>query len=266
MQSSLSNGLLLFVIIIVILSQTSIAKYEADVEYYPYPNPDAGYVSDHIGLLTAEEEERIENWLWQVEYRSGVEIVVVIVNSISDYPYSDNNSIEAFSTGLFNAYGIGNLPKNNGVLFLVARGDRKARIELGEEYGHSRDQEAQQIMNQIIIPSFKDGNYVIGITDGTEAIIEEFAEMRIGFPWHIVWIGGFALACLLIGISCFVNGKKSWGYVFVGFAIILILLAVYLLVQIARQLPNSNSDTWSSGGIGGFGGGSSGGGGATGDW
>lgn len=235
-------------------------------DYRPWPQPGTGYVTDHAGLLTKQEEERIEYWLWQVEYRSKVEIIVMTIDSMSDYPGTQNNSIESFATGLFDTYGIGNMPNNDGVLLLISKKDRKARIELGAGYGHYRNADAERIMQEVIVPAFRQGNYVEGITDGTEAIILEFANMKIGFPWYIVWVGLSGLVCLLIGLSLLKSGKRGWGYVFIGLAIVLVLLAIYLAVRFVKQLPDSSSDSWSAGGGGGFGGGFSGGGGATGSW
>ena len=125
-------------------------------DYAPYPEPDAGYVTDLAGLLDRDEQEQIEQWLWQVEAKTGVEIAVVTIRSISDFPGSANNSIESFATGLYDKYGIGNLPNNDGVLLLVARQDRKARIELGKGYGRTRDADAVRIMEDRIIPEFKE--------------------------------------------------------------------------------------------------------------
>lgn len=237
-----------------------------EIDYSPYPQPDLGYVSDHAGLLTYAEEEQIEQWLWQVESRTNVEIIVVTIDSMTDFPETDNASIESFATALFDVYGIGNMPKNDGVLLLIAKGDRKARIALGEAYGSMRDYDATRIMDNDIIPQFKQGDYVAGITNGTEAIILEFANMRVGFPWRIVCLIVGGIVSLLVGVSMLKSGKRGWGFVFIGLAIVLILLAVFILVRILQHLPNNDSSHWSSGGLGGFGGGSSGGGGATGSW
>lgn len=266
MRLFLNKALFVILLAIVAFSQPLFAK---EANYEPYPNPDSGYVTDKVGLLTTEEQETIEQWLWQVESRSNVEIIVVIIDSIKDYPKTKNNSIEEFATALFNTYGIGNLTgdtPNNGVLLLVAKKDRKVRIELGKYYGYLRDQNAKQIIEQVIIPEFKKNNFAAGITNGTEAIIEEFAGMRVGFPWYLVWIFVSVIVCIFIAISLFKNGKRGWGYVFVGFAIILLLIFFSLLINMYRHLPENSSGSWSSGGMGGFGGGSSGGGGASGGW
>jgi len=236
-------------------------------DYSPFPQPGAGYVSDNANLLGPEHEERIERWLWQIESRTGVEIVVVTIGSIRDYEGAPNRDIEQFATALFDRYGIGNLPANDGVLLLVAVGDRKARIELGGGYTPSRDVDAARIMDGVIVPAFKQGDYRAGITDGVKAIALEFADVRIGYNWLLIGLVAAVPILGLVAFSLFKNGKHGWGWVVVGLLIVVVLVIVYMLVQVVRHLPQGRSGSWASGGFGGgFGGGSSGGGGATGSW
>lgn len=236
-------------------------------DYGPYPEPDSGYVTDLAGLLNQDEQEQIERWLWQVEAKTGVEIAVVLIRSMSDYPDSANGSIEAFATELFNRYGIGNQPKNDGVLLLVAKNDRVARIELGAGYGRSRDADAVQIMEGRIIPQFKKERYAEGVTEGVKGIMKEFAGVRIGVNWTLIVLLAAIPVVAVIAYSLFRSGKRGWGWVCVGLVVILVLAAARTVHAIVSSLPEGSSDSWSSGGFGGgFGGGSSGGGGATGSW
>lgn len=235
----------------------------------PYPQPDAGYVTDVAGLLSLQEEEQIEQRLWQVESRTGVEVAVVIIRSMADYPGTDNGSVESFARGLFDTYGIGNLPANDGVLLLVALDDRKARIELGGGYGRARDRDAERIMQGTIIRRFKNNDYTGGVTQGTYAITHEFAGVRFGINWPL--IAGVVMVPVLglIAFSLFKSGKRGWGWVVVGLLIILILAILRATVLAIKHMPRDSggSGGWSSGGFGGgFGGGSSGGGGASGSW
>jgi len=235
-------------------------------DYAPFPQPDAGYVTDIAGLLTLDEEERIERRLWQVESRTGVEIIVVCIDSIRDYPGAPVSSIEAFARGLFDKYGIGNMPQNNGVLLLVAVRDRKARIELGAGYGRRRDGNARRIVDDDILPSFRNEDYAGGIQKGVKAIMLEFAGVRVGLNWPLI---GVAIAIPIVGliaVSLFRNGKRGWGWVCVGLLIVLVLTLLWIIAQTLKHMPKGRSSGWSSGGLGGFGGGFSGGGGATGSW
>ena len=232
-------------------------------DYSPYPNPDIGYITDIASILTVEEEERIESWLYTAEKNTNVEIVVVIIESIRDYPGTNNKSIETFATSLFDAYGIGNMPKNNGVLLLVALKDRKARIELGAGYGRRMDREARKIMNNKIVPQFRKGNYTKGITNGVKGILNDFAGMRIIPGWIKLVIIAIIIALIPISISLFRNGKRGWGWVCLGLIIVLLLVFIQILRRTCKMLPRGSG----AGGFGGgFGGGFSGGGGATGSW
>jgi uncharacterized protein len=238
--------------------------------YSPFPPPGAGYVTDIADLLSDAQEKQLEDWLRRTETDRGVEIVVVTINSIRDYPGTPHADIETFARRLFDAYGIGNMPRNKGVLLLVAARDRKARIELGAGYGHARDHDATRIMNRKIVPSFRTGNYPKGITRGVRALMWQFGGVVL-VPWWTTWaLTGASAGLLLVAVSLFRHGKRGWGWVVAGSVVVLALAFVWLLRRTLRALPQGDpaSGGWGSfsGGWGGFGGGFSGGGGATGSW
>ncbi len=264
------NVLLLFCVFTafpLLHSQKKPEKPAKKINYAPYPEPDHGYVTDIAGLLTPEAKERIERWLWQLESRSGVEIAVVTIYSIKDYPGTNNDCIEYFATGLLNKYKIGNKTDNNGILLLVAKKDRKVTISLGNFYGPADDAKAEKILNSVITPRFKENKYEQGISDGVEAIVSGFTSYNVGFPWMIVYIIAAIIVVGLIAYSLFKNGKRGWGWVCVGLLIVLVFILIKITLTIIMHLPESSSSSWSPGGFGGgFGGGSSGGGGATGSW
>jgi uncharacterized protein len=242
---------------------TQPGRVRAGKSYAPYPNPENGYVTDQAGLLTADEKARLNDYCYNTERRTGVEVVVVTIGSIKDYPGTANGSIEDFARGLFDAYGVGNLPKNDGVLLLVAWRDRECRIKLGTHYGGGRDSDARRIMDGEILPRFLKGDYAGGINDGTLAIIREFAGLRIGLPWAQIGMGLGVLALIPVCVSLFRRGKRGWGWVVAGIVIVLVVLIFKTAGKVLEKAPPS----YRSGGFGGgFGGGSSGGGGATGRW
>jgi len=240
--------------------ETTIPQKRAERDYSPFPQPDSGYITDKANILGKKAENRIERWLWDIEKKTGVEIIVVTIGSIKDFPGTPNSTIEEFAKGLFNKYGIGNLPANNGVLLLVSLGDRKARIELGASYGHVRDADVQRIMDRIIVPKFKNADYAGGITEGVKALAKEFANVRIGLNWTLIILLISIPVLALVAYSLFKSGKRGWGWVVVGILFVIILFIIYIIFQAARVMPKT------AGGLGGFGGGSSGGGGATGSW
>lgn len=232
-------------------------------DYSPFPDPDAGYVTDVANLLSSEQQEQLERWLLTTERSSGVEIVVVTIQSIKDYPGAPNRNIEEFARALFDAYGIGNMPKNNGVLLLVAAGDRQARIELGAGYRDARNRQATRIMRRTIIPRFREGKYAEGVIKGTRALMSEFGGVVL-IPRWIRWaLMGSIIVLIPVAISLFRNGKRGWGWVVAGLIIVLVLALVWLVRRTLEILPEGHHEP---GGWAGFGGGFSGGGGATGSW
>ena len=80
--------------------------------------------------------------------------------------------LERYATELFNAWGIGSERRNYGMLLLVSKGDRKARIELGADWGHRYDSDAKKVMDTLIIPMFKRGQFPGGILAGARTEID----------------------------------------------------------------------------------------------
>ena len=237
----------------------------------PFPKPDAGYVTDLADCLSDNDEKQIEEKLWQVEEQSGIEIAVVTIDSMADFPGTPNATIEAFARGLFNEYGIGNLPDDKGVLLLVSKQDRKARIQLGNGWGNTRDGHAAKIMDGVIVPSFRDGRYADGISEGVDAIALTFARVRFGINWPLIGILAAIPIVGLIAFSLFKSGKRGWGWVCVGLLVVLVLAAVRMLYELIRSRGRMYHDDGGLGDVGGFGGGFGGGssdsgGGATGSW
>lgn len=126
----------------------------------------SGRVVDEASLLYEEEEEELSQSLAAHETRTGNQIVVVTVEDLQGYP------IEDFTIGLARQWGIGQKGKDNGIVFLVAWLDREMRIEVGYGLeGDLPDAMASRIIEEIIVPHFKDGRYSVGIMSGTDAIV-----------------------------------------------------------------------------------------------
>jgi uncharacterized protein len=97
--------------------------------------------------------------------------VVVTVNALSDYS-THSSSIESVATRWFNNWGIGDKESNLGILLLVAKKNRKARIELGKGWGMAWNQHAKKIMDYEIVANFKREEYSKGIREGVEQLSE----------------------------------------------------------------------------------------------
>lgn len=129
------------------------------------PAKPEGWVSDFAGIMSSETKVQINDLLTSVKKTTRAEIAVVTVTSL------EGMSVEEYAVKLFNAWGIGEKGKDNGVLFLIAPTERKARIEVG--YGLEpiiTDGRAGEIIRETVIPFFKAGDYDQGILQGSMRI------------------------------------------------------------------------------------------------
>ncbi|MDO6590449.1 hypothetical protein DS901_17795 [Loktanella sp. D2R18] len=129
------------------------------------------YVNDYAQLLTNSEEQLLRETLEELWKARGVEFTVLTINKMSDYGH--DGEIEPFATRLFNAWGIGHVTRNDGVLLLVSRDDQKVRIEVGSGYGNRLNAPMQRVIDRTVLPKFRNGNYVDGIFDGVNETIFE---------------------------------------------------------------------------------------------
>lgn len=135
-----------------------------------YPQPTDTTINDFAHQLNSSDAAAITQLLTNLKSQHGIEGTVVTINSIRDYP-TGAKTIEEFATHLFNTWGIGSKANNKGVLILVAVRDRKVRIELGTGYESQYNDEMQQVINEQMLPAFKQSDYGRGLYQGTRAVI-----------------------------------------------------------------------------------------------
>ncbi|MET1080581.1 MAG: TPM domain-containing protein [Pseudomonas sp.] len=208
-----------------------------------------GRVVDQAQLLDTATEQELAQRLDAHEKASGQQLVVVTLENLQGL------GIEEFGYQLGRHWGIGQKGKNNGALLLVARDERKVRIEVGYGLeGQLTDAQSWAIIQQAILPSFKAGDFPAGIRAGVAAMLQVLggeplpvAQEQPGeagdSPWLILLVVLFFILISLVG-----NGRRG-------------SLAGGLLGAVL----SGGSGRSSGGGFSG-GGGSFGGGGASGGW
>ena len=125
-----------------------------------------GRVNDYADLLSPATEASLESVLKSLESSDSTQIVVLTITSLQ------GDSLEEFSLGVVEDWKIGQQGLDNGVLLLVARDDRKIRIEVGYGLeGKLTDMTAGRIISNVMGPRFKQGDFNQGIIDGIGAIV-----------------------------------------------------------------------------------------------
>ncbi|MBV9567698.1 MAG: TPM domain-containing protein [Hyphomicrobiales bacterium] len=130
-----------------------------------------GRVVDAANLLTPEARARLEEKLKAYEDKTSDQVVVATVPSLGEL------SIEDYANKLFRSWGIGQKTKNNGALLLIAPKEHKLRIETG--YGAEgvlTDAASSTILNTIIAPKFRHGDFAGGIDAGVDQMLAILAS------------------------------------------------------------------------------------------
>ncbi|HCJ30698.1 MAG TPA: methanol dehydrogenase [Pseudomonas sp.] len=223
-----------------------------------------GRVVDRAELLDTQAEARLTSMLAAHEQSTGEQVVVVTV------PDLQGRSIEEFGVQLGREWGIGQAGEDNGALLIVARDDRRVRIEVGYGLeGRLTDAQSSVIINRITTPAFREGDFTRGITEGTAAMIQVLggdplrtADMRPAMPMGAQEPGGLGILgffLMLVAIFVIGGGRGGRGG---GRGAGRALLLGALLGGMGR---GGGGGGFGGGGFGG-GGGGFGGGGASGGW
>jgi len=256
---------------------------------------DYNFVQDYARLLPDQVKGEIGAIQKQAFEQNQKPIIVVTIDSMAGYG-ATGYSIERFGTAWFNKWQIGAKGGqgeliNKGILLLISVSDRKARIELGAEWGRDWDAHAAKIMNQSIIPRFKQKDFPGGILAGVKALSEMtlndpkssapsagsggsgvlsgggpvMPTSPLGFwPFTLVMVLGVGL----IIASFFFPEQRKWLLIVVCGLVAVATLAYLLLILVLGYLSmKSGGGGGSYSSSGGFSsGGFSGGGGASGSW
>ncbi|WP_136644603.1 TPM domain-containing protein [Tabrizicola sp. YIM 78059] len=131
----------------------------------PLPQPLSDTVSDYAGVLDDAEEGRIVRLLRQLRDETGVQMVVATMGDIADHGGAGMR-LDAYAKALFNAWGVGEADRNDGILLLVVTGSREARIALGTGYDAVYDGRAARVLSTAVLPEFREGRIAGGIEGG----------------------------------------------------------------------------------------------------
>jgi uncharacterized protein len=130
------------------------------------PDRPEGRVTDRTGTLTREQIRALDQKMASIERETSNQIAVLLIPSL------EGDSLEDYSIRLAEKWKIGQAGRNNGVILLVVKNDRKLRIEVGYGLeGALPDALAGTIIRNEIAPRFKEGQFYQGIDAGVNSII-----------------------------------------------------------------------------------------------
>ena len=237
------------------------------------------HVMDQTATLSAQERAALESKLTQFEQTRGTQLVVLLV------PTTQPETIESYAQRIGASWKIGRNDIGDGLLVVVAKNDRAARIETTRALeGAVPDLAASRIIEQVMLPHFRDGDYATGLDQAADQLIarvkgedlplpaSEPASSRSaqGFDWE--GISAFLLFGGFIGIQMLIRflGRKLGSVVVAAIVAGVVLLtgAHWILALVAAVVGfvfslvvgrGGSSGGRGGGGFGGRGGGGFGG-------
>lgn len=155
-------------------TETAVVSEDSEVDVsvetsIKYPEP-TGFVNDFADVFTDDEISQINDFVSNFERETTAEIFVVTVKSL------EGLSIEQYASEFFNSWGLGKKDINNGMLLLISIEDKELRIDTGLGLEKAvTDDEAGKIINDVIVPYFKESKYGQGALEGVKVIAQEIS-------------------------------------------------------------------------------------------
>jgi len=227
------------------------------------------YVADRADIIDSADEQKLIGLLRELEQKTGARVIVLTVQA------TDGQDIAQYAFERADKWKFGANRKSASVLVVVARKDRKLRIEVGYEWESVlTDGYVGQVGRTYFVPEFKAGRYSQGIFEGTAVLAQKIAEARgvtlTGMPKVRPMapqpgLGPALLSLLPLLLLLLLGGmsrSRNRNMLFWG------LLAGSMMGS-RRGYGGYGGGGFGGGGFGGFGGGGGGGfggGGASGSW
>lgn len=175
------------------------------------------FVADNAGVLDTKAERALNRRISDLQRKTSADIAVVTLRSLR------GQTIEDAALEIGRKYNVGKSGKNNGVVFLVVTKDRKVRIEVGYGLeGVINDAKAGRILDEQVLPYFKQGKYQGGILRGTHVLSQEIASSygvtladayKVGKPpssassKNIMW-----LYVIIFVLAFILPSRRRYGY------------------------------------------------------
>ena len=170
-------------------------------------------IYDGASLLSGAEKASLEQKLINYADTTSTQIVVATVTSL------EGQNINLYASQWAHKWGIGQADKDNGLLFLVAKEDRKMAIQVGYGLEHLlTDAMSRRIIELVIAPHFKNEDYYLGLDAGTTSMMEilsgeyqneDISEEGSGFPIILFLIMIIFIMIILIMIILSKANKNS---------------------------------------------------------
>jgi uncharacterized protein len=163
--------------ILLVLAVTVSAAGPARAQGYP-DEPGDG-IADLARVLAPADADTIRKVLYALREQPGIEVRLLTVRNVAGFGTGDATP-EAFATAVYNEWKLGLGQSRDGVLVLLSVDDRFTRIELGDAAPAHLDAASRAIIDERMVPRFRDGDMSGGLREGVLALAASLAEAPAG--------------------------------------------------------------------------------------
>ena len=244
-KNRIFSFVMLFLLLVSLINGTTVRAISSEKIQIPRAEKNV-FIYDEDNIINNKTENKLNQMLVELEKKTGAEFAVISVKSLLD------NSIETYSNTIFNKLGIGKNGKDNGVLLLFSRSDKKVRLEIGRGLeGCLNDSKCGRILDNYFVPYREKDNYSKATKMTVEAVLNVLAKE-------------YNISIKDLEDVSVDDDTSDFGAV----AIFILILIAYIAISLSSDSVGCSSGGFFSGGSGGssgggFGGGFSGGGGAS---
>ncbi len=175
----------------------------------------SGHLIDQTGTFTPEQSQALEGKLSAFERERGTQLIVLML------PSTQPEDITTYAQRVGDTWKIGRRGVGDGLLLIVARQDRRVRIEVAKALeGAIPDLAASQIIEKAIKPAFKAGDYALGVNQGVDQLMARVKGENLplpevtpppdeGFDLNQLVVLGLVVVPLVFGVLSQVLGRKG---------------------------------------------------------
>lgn len=185
-------------VLILALSSSPHSGWATAPDRSPVPQP-LGYVTDQAGILDVDWKARIRSVCQDLERKTGVEMVVVIVKNLAPY-----GSANEYASTIYQRWGVGSAQREHGLVILAAIEERRAAVTVGKGLvGRVTPAMVEDVGIRYVDPAFRQGEYGEGLYRTTVALASGLHDVRVGEPSRAHLKGLGLILTVLTGVGAF---------------------------------------------------------------
>lgn len=234
-------------LIVLLLALATTATPAADIQVEP---PETGdFIRDYADMISPSDQQRIRDRAQALHEDENVALFVVTIESMAQYGPADVR-VETYARMLLDQWQREQAEADAGwgrrILLLTSRDDQRTWIEPGGAWPRETADTTQQILDEQVVPRFRDGDFSAGIVAGVRALDamargDRLPQPRKSLKYYLV-VGGLLLLAIFSIVSLVRHGSTGWAWLFWGAVLAALGYTLWQVLSSTRSRRLRNGD------------------------